>query len=88
MPRVLLCCSVLHFFTHRTKQKLISNMLRSSIRPFYNVARRNFSGKELKFGVEGRALMLEGVNLLADAVQVYILIRILIHSLSLFHRLL
>jgi len=29
-----------------------------------------FSGKEIKFGVEGRASMLNGVNLLADAVQV------------------
>jgi len=29
-----------------------------------------FSGKEIKFGVEGRAAMLNGVNLLADAVQV------------------
>ena len=28
------------------------------------------SGKEIKFGVEGRALMLQGVDLLADAVQV------------------
>lgn len=31
---------------------------------------RNASGKVVKFGVEGRALMLEGVNMLADAVQV------------------
>ena len=28
------------------------------------------SGKVVKFGVEGRALMLQGVNMLADAVQV------------------
>jgi chaperonin GroEL len=28
------------------------------------------SGKDVKFGVEGRRLMLEGVNKLADAVQV------------------
>lgn len=27
-------------------------------------------GKEIKFGVEGRAAMLRGVDLLADAVQV------------------
>jgi hypothetical protein len=40
------------------------------IRPFQGVVRRNASGKVVKFGVEGRALMLEGVNLLADAVQV------------------
>ena len=30
---------------------------------------RNFS-KEIRFGVEGRASMLKGVDLLADAVQV------------------
>lgn len=34
------------------------------------VAARHASGKVVKFGVEGRALMLEGVNMLADAVQV------------------
>ena len=28
------------------------------------------TGKDLKFGVEGRALMLQGVDMLADAVQV------------------
>lgn len=33
-------------------------------------ATRAMSGKEIKFGVEGRAAMLRGVNLLADAVQV------------------
>lgn len=32
--------------------------------------RRNASGKVVKFGVEGRALMLQGVDMLADAVQV------------------
>lgn len=31
---------------------------------------RNASGKDVKFGIEGRRLMLEGVNKLADAVQV------------------
>ena len=31
---------------------------------------RHMSGKEIKFGVEGRAAMLKGVDLLADAVQV------------------
>jgi len=31
---------------------------------------RNASGKVVKFGVEGRALMLQGVDMLADAVQV------------------
>jgi chaperonin GroEL len=33
-------------------------------------ATRSMSGKDIKFGVEGRAAMLNGVNLLADAVQV------------------
>jgi hypothetical protein len=33
-------------------------------------ARRGMAGKVVKCGVEGRALMLEGVDLLADAVQV------------------
>ncbi|GFH60653.1 mitochondria-targeted chaperonin [Chaetoceros tenuissimus] len=33
-------------------------------------ATRSMSGKEIKFGVEGRAAMLNGVNKLADAVQV------------------
>jgi chaperonin GroEL len=31
---------------------------------------RHASGKDVKFGVDGRQLMLEGVNKLADAVQV------------------
>lgn len=35
-----------------------------------NHAVRYMSGKEIKFGVDGRAAMLNGVNLLADAVQV------------------
>lgn len=32
--------------------------------------RRLATGKDVKFGVEGRALMLQGVDKLADAVQV------------------
>lgn len=35
-----------------------------------SITRRGMAGKVVKFGVEGRALMLEGVDLLADAVQV------------------
>jgi chaperonin GroEL len=35
-----------------------------------NTLKRYASGKVVKFGVEGRALMLQGVDLLADAVQV------------------
>lgn len=34
------------------------------------VGKRLASGKVVKFGVEGRALMLQGVDMLADAVQV------------------
>ena len=34
------------------------------------------SGKEIKFGVEGRAAMLKGVDTLADAVQVRIVRKI------------
>ena len=34
------------------------------------VAKRGFAGKEIKFGIEGRAAMLKGVDTLADAVQV------------------
>lgn len=34
------------------------------------LGRRMASGKVIKFGVEGRALMLQGVDQLADAVQV------------------
>lgn len=33
-------------------------------------AARNFSAKDIRFGVEARALMLQGVEQLADAVQV------------------
>jgi len=33
-------------------------------------ATRGFAGKDIKFGVEGRAAMLKGVDTLADAVQV------------------
>ena len=33
-------------------------------------ATRAMSGKEIKFGVEGRAAMLKGVDTLANAVQV------------------
>ncbi|CAN3353313.1 heat shock protein 60, mitochondrial [Diutina catenulata] len=41
-------------------------MLRTTTRQFV----RNLSHKELKFGVEGRAALLKGVNTLADAVSV------------------
>jgi chaperonin GroEL len=44
-----------------------STLVRNFSRGF---AARNASGKVVKFGVEGRALMLQGVDMLADAVQV------------------
>ena len=34
------------------------------------VGATRYMSKEIKFGVDGRAAMLNGVNLLADAVQV------------------
>ena len=35
-----------------------------------SVISRGFAAKEIKFGIEGRAAMLKGVNTLADAVEV------------------
>ena len=52
-----------------TTWKIMFSVARFS-RPAASVLRRNASGKSVKFGVEGRALMLQGVDLLADAVQV------------------
>lgn len=57
-------------------------MMQSAIKKSGNVAKiasealgatRSMSGKEIKFGTEGRAAMLRGVDLLADAVQVSII---------------
>ncbi len=57
----------------------IARMIRSTLSTFKPASRavarangaiRTMAGKEIKFGVEGRAAMLRGVNLLADAVQV------------------
>jgi hypothetical protein len=45
-------------------------------------ATRAMSGKEIKFGVEGRAAMLKGVNLLADAVQVSFSFRLLYFAVN------
>ena len=49
-----------------------SGIMLSTLRKSASNARglRRMSGKVVKFGVEGRAKMLAGVNLLADAVQV------------------
>jgi len=67
-----------HFLT----KKRSSKMLRAAVRKSGALASRRvlgssamgatraMSGKEIKFGVEGRAAMLKGVNTLADAVQV------------------
>ena len=47
-----------------------SKFVRSATTQLALQAQRHASGKVVKFGVEGRALMLQGVDLLADAVQV------------------
>lgn len=54
---------------------MIRSALRSSKTLSHLGSRQNgsirlMSGKEIKFGVEGRAAMLKGVDTLADAVQV------------------
>jgi chaperonin GroEL len=41
-----------------------------AVKKYALTAVRHASGKDVKFGIEGRRLMLEGVNMLADAVQV------------------
>ena len=41
---------------------------------------RNYSVKEIKFGVEARALMLKGVEELADAVRVTMGPKVLIYN--------
>lgn len=46
------------------------------------VISRGFAAKEIKFGIEGRAAMLKGVNTLADAVEVsFVLFSMLLLSL-------
>ena len=49
----------------RNTLKDVSTKLRAG-----TTVRTMASGKEIRFGVEGRAAMLRGVDLLADAVQV------------------
>ena len=52
------------------------NTRNSALRPAASTGRvlrtsvRNMSGKDVRFGVDARALMLQGVDKLADAVQV------------------
>lgn len=53
-------------------------------------ATRSMGGKQIKFGVDGRAAMLKGVNLLADAVQVglvfpFLIIDTVSFSLEIYH---
>ena len=47
----------------------LAHVARSSA-PLLRVAARNYAAKEIKFGLEGRALLISGVNKLADAVSV------------------
>lgn len=47
---------------------MLSSVLKRSARKA--VISRGFAAKEIKFGVDGRAAMLTGVDTLADAVQV------------------
>ena len=49
---------------------MIATRLSAASRLSQKISRRHASGKIVKFGVEGRALMLQGVDMLADAVQV------------------
>ena len=63
-------CAASHVSLPHTSTRL------STLRPTGSAARvlrtsvRNMSGKDVRFGVEARALMLQGVDKLADAVQV------------------
>jgi len=51
--------------------KMLSTLRNTTTRNSSRVLKRTLaSGKEIKFGVEGRAAMLKGVDMLADAVQV------------------
>jgi chaperonin GroEL len=49
---------------------MIATRLYAATKLSQRISRRHASGKIVKFGVEGRALMLQGVDMLADAVQV------------------
>ena len=51
------------------KSQTLSSGLVTSKKPLF-AQRSMASAKEIKFGVEGHAAMLRGVNILADAVQV------------------
>jgi len=63
----------LHLFRFNINSNMLLNKTTASASKIASKAMgatRAMSGKEIKFGVEGRAAMLRGVNLLADAVQV------------------
>ena len=47
-----------------------ANLTRNVASKILGATRTMAGGKEIRFGVEGRAAMLRGVDLLADAVQV------------------
>ena len=49
---------------------MLSSMQKRSVRSVIQRVQTRGFAKEIKFGVEGRAAMLRGVNVLADAVQV------------------
>lgn len=55
-----------------------------SRRQSHRVFSRSFASKEIKFGVEGRASMLAGVDLLADAVQVSYFLECRLHASTFF----
>jgi hypothetical protein len=67
--------NIVLLYTHSCKLAMLSNVLlkqasrRSAATAVVAGSRRGFA-KEIKFGVEGRAAMLRGVDVLADAVQV------------------
>lgn len=52
---------------HSARKSVIASARRTAAS---SIGSTRFMSKDIKFGVEGRAAMLNGVNLLADAVQV------------------
>ena len=56
-------------YSRFSRAAALVNRVRNSV-PSIGYQQRAVSSKVVKFGVDGRAKMLEGVNLLADAVQV------------------
>lgn len=52
------------------RSSLNASKLAARVTSRNNGAIRTMAGKDIRFGVEGRAAMLRGVDILADAVQV------------------